>query len=118
MIASIHRIKEIFLITLTLKNKSDKEQLVLYHGTTESYANLIINRGIHLRLRWSRGGDFGYGFYTTDDFIAATKYAQNRAQKANERPACLVFCIPKDVFNAHEIFRLLYDEHDELDIDE
>ena len=104
--------KRIFNSIDNLKKNSLNEYLLFYHGTTEAHARSIIARGIHLRPRCSRGGDFGFGFYTTNDFCAAIRHAENRAMRTQgeQRPACLIFGIRKDEFNGHEILRLAYDQ--------
>jgi len=93
-------------------NKSNDEEIFFFHGTTEIAAQSIVSRGIKFQRRNARPGDFGYGFYTTNNFFRARKLAEKRARSADEgtRPACLVFVMAKDKFNSHQIVRLLYKE--------
>jgi hypothetical protein len=101
--------KKLFNSMDTTKKNSPNERLFFYHGTTEVSAQYIIARGIHLRTRDSRCGDFGYGFYTTHNFTAALHHAENRSIKTHgkHRPAGLVFVISKAEFNGHEILCLI-----------
>ena len=98
-----------------MKRNVLNEQILFYHGTTEQSAKMIISRGIHLRTDLSRPGDFGYGFYVTEDFPTALQHAENRCLRTHgqERPACLVFTIGKNEFHAHEIRKLTYHEQPE-----
>ncbi|CAF2735376.1 unnamed protein product [Rotaria sp. Silwood2] len=100
---------------IIFKDKTIDEQMFFYHGTTEIHAQSIIARGIRLVTTGSRPGDFGFGFYTANDFIDALRHAENRAIKTHgeQRPACLVFSISKNEFNAYQIIRLLYEEKEE-----
>ncbi|CAF0903010.1 unnamed protein product, partial [Didymodactylos carnosus] len=97
------------------KNKSTDEQMFFYHGTTEIRAQSIIASGIHLVTRGSRPSDFGFRFYTTNNFIEALRHAKNRAIRTDgeQRPACLIFSISKNEFNNHQVVRLLYEEKEE-----
>ncbi|CAF4304470.1 unnamed protein product [Rotaria sp. Silwood2] len=105
---------------IIFKDKTIDEQMFFYHGTTEIHAQSIIAHGIRLVTTGSRPGDFGFGFYTTNDFIDALRHAETRAIKTHgeQRPACLVFSISKNEFNAHQIIRLLYEEKEETFIRE
>ncbi|CAF0798087.1 unnamed protein product [Adineta steineri] len=96
-------------------DKATEEQMFFYHGPTAINAQLIISRGIHLHLRASRPGDFGFGFYTTNNLVHALRHAENRANKTDgeQRPACLIFSISKNEFNSYQIVRLLYAEKQE-----
>lgn len=98
-----------------LKDKLNDEELLFFHGTTEINAQSIVARGIVLVSRGSRPGDFGFGFYTTNNFFQALQHAEHRARQTvgEQRAACLVFSIPKDVFNAHQIISLSYEEKEE-----
>ncbi|CAF0829263.1 unnamed protein product [Adineta steineri] len=63
----------------------------------------------------SRPGDFGFGFYTTNNLVDALRHAENRANKTGgeQRSACLIFSISKNEFNSYQIVRLLYAEKQE-----
>ena len=97
------------------QDKSIDEQIFFYHGTTEIHAQSIIGRGIHLVTKESRSGNFGFGFYITNNIIQALRHAENRANRTGgeRRPACLLFSISKNEFNSHQIIRLLYEEKEE-----
>ncbi|CAF1619364.1 unnamed protein product, partial [Rotaria sordida] len=97
------------------ENKTTDEQIFFYHGTTEIHAQSIVTCGIRLVKRGSRPGDFGFGFYTTNNLIEALRHAEDRsiATHGEQRPACLVFSISKNEFNAHQLIRLLYEEKEE-----
>ncbi|CAF0949879.1 unnamed protein product [Adineta steineri] len=96
-----------------LHNSAEKDLQNLI--TTEINAQLIISHGIHLHLRASRPDDFGFGFYTTNNLVDALRHAENRTDKTGgeQRPACLIFSIPKNEFNSYQIVRLLYAEKQE-----
>lgn len=65
------------------------QDIVLYHGTTESDL-LSIMHGVDLRV-CRHLSDFGRGFYTTTSRLAAERWARNQANLSGRAPAVIRF---------------------------
>lgn len=65
------------------------QTIVLWHGTTDRFARLIVNHGVqHVPPRY--GLDFGAGFYTTTNEQQAKAWANRTSKVRSAPPAALV----------------------------
>lgn len=79
----------------------DNENLLLYHGTTEEFADKIVNALIAGRYEEIINKsnpllDFGPGFYTTTNFAHAVLFATFKARTTGFRPQILEFLVNRD----------------------
>ena len=80
----------------------------LYHGTDIESAKIICNGiGIDLR-RCNIKTDFGKGFYTTDSYERATKWADRKAIARASKPAVITVLFDNE--SAQDIIERFYDD--------
>lgn len=75
----------------------------LYHGTNISSALNIQKFGVDVYISTGtnyRSLDFGTGFYTTDDYLSAYKWAKRKAYRTNDI-ACIV-CLDFNITKAEK----------------
>jgi hypothetical protein len=71
------------------------QDLILYHGTTASFAGAIVQNGIDVE-KGTNFTDFGRGFYTTTSLAQAKKWAGQLARSKKERATVLQFSVSRD----------------------
>ena len=79
---------------------------ILYHGTDAESAKAICD-GIDLNVGSNRS-DFGKGFYTTDDFYRASKWARHTAYAVKGKPAVVKMYFDEEA--AKPLIRYLEDD--------
>jgi len=69
----------------------------LYHGTDIDSAREICGAGGIDVTRGSKHSDFGQGFYTTDDYRRAVKWAKHKASIRGKRAAVVTLMVDLDL---------------------
>jgi hypothetical protein len=71
------------------------QDLILYHGTTLAFAEIIMKDGIDVE-KGNPLTDFGRGFYTTSLLPQAKKWAGQLAIRKNEKAAILRYHVKRE----------------------
>jgi hypothetical protein len=92
----------------------ENQDIVLYHGTTKTNAELIQANGIDL-AEASPKSDFGRGFYTTTSLRQAKNWAWRQADRLRDVPSVLSYTISREEISRLDTLWFVNGNHDAED---
>jgi hypothetical protein len=92
----------------------ENQDIVLYHGTTKTNAELIQTNGIDL-AKANSSTDFGKGFYTTTSLRQAQNWAWQAASKYDDKPIVLLYRLSRNSLASLDSLWFVSGDYDALD---